>query len=183
MQSYPIAANEHERIKELHQLEVLDTPAEKDFDDIVLLTAKTFAVPVSCISLIDAERQWFKARLGLPVTEVERVHSFCNYTIMQNEILEVNDLATDERFSNFTAVKNDPNLRYYAGVPLTSSRGFNVGTLCIFDVTPRQLTADQKFALQVLSRHTMRILELRMRNRELQHMAEMQNKIISIIGP
>jgi len=180
---YPIPVNEHERLQELYNLQILNTPAEKDFDDIVRLASQACNMPISLISLMDADRQWFKAKHNYNVnSQTPREVAFCNYTIAQDQIFEVTDCDKDERFQDFPLVKEDPNIRYYAGVPLVSANGYNVGTLCVLDTVPRQLTEEQILTLEVLSRHAMSLMELRTKNKQLTHMAETQNKIISIIG-
>lgn len=182
MSLYPVLANESDRIHELQQLDILDSPGEKDFDEIVKLAVQTFQVSTSAISLIDRERQWFKARYGIDHKETLRGHAMCNYTILQDEVMEITDLQADDRFTESPLVYPQDGFRYYAGAPLISSNGLKIGTLCIMDRQPRQLSPDQKHTLLALSKHVMSVIELRQRNNELAHMAEMQNKIISIIG-
>ncbi len=177
-----IQYSESERLKELYHTEVLDTESESDFDDIVRLTSQTFNMPVSLITLIDAERQWVKAKIGAQLCEQSRNEAICNYTIAQDDVLEVCDLSKDHRFSHFPYVTGEPNLRYYAGAPLVTSKGFKIGTLCILDTAPGKLSAEQKAALRVLARHVVTLIELRVRNREMAQLSEMQNKVISIIG-
>ncbi len=180
---YPISSNERERLKQLYKFEILDTPAEKDFDDVVRLATQICNMPFSFINLIDANRQWNKAAYGsIPNSEMSRNNAICNYTIEQDNIFEVKDCNQDERFSHMPYVLGHPNICYYAGIPLTTSTGYKIGTLCICDTVPRNLTTDQQLALEVLSRHVISMLELRVRNKQLQNMAETQNRIISIIG-
>ena len=182
MQLQTVEVNEHERLRELYYTEILDTPSEKDFNDIVQLTAQTFNMPVSLITLIDCDRLWIKAKVGTALCEAKRNEAVCNYTIAQKEIFEVSDLSEDDRFSHFTYVKDGPAYKYYAGAPLVTSKGHKLGSLCVFDVQSRQLTNDQKNALHVLARQVVSLIELRVRNREMTQMSEMQNKVISIIG-
>jgi len=182
MQLNPIETKELERLRELYYTEILDTPSEADFDDIVKLAAQTLNMPVSLITFIDSDRQWIKAKINVSVCETGRNEAICNYTIQQNEVFEVPNLSEDARFSHFPYVKEGPAYKYYAGAPLVTSKGYKLGSLCVLDVESRQLTAGQKAALQVLARHVVSLIELRVRNREMARLSEMQNKVISIIG-
>lgn len=176
------ALSEIERLRELYHAEILDTPAEADFDDIVKLTAQIFNMPVSMITFIDRDRQWIKAKENATVCETSRKESICNYTIEQDEVFEICDLSQDNRFDHLSCVKGAPSYRYYAGAPLITSKGYKLGALCMMDVKTRQLTPNQKLRLQVLARHVISLIELRVRNREMAQLSEMQNKVISIIG-
>jgi signal transduction histidine kinase len=182
MKLHSTTVNEFERLRELYYTEILDTPSEKDFNDIVKLAAQTFNMPVSLITLIDSDRQWIKAKVNSTLCETRRNEAVCNYTIEQNDIFEVLDLSQDIRFNHFPYVKEQPGYKYYAGAPLVTSKGYKLGSLCVLDTQPRQLTPEQKIALQVLARHVISLIELRVRNREMVQLSEMQNKVISIIG-
>ncbi len=182
MLSPSIEVNEFERISELYQTEILDTPSEADFNDIVKLTAQTLNMPVSMISFVDSDRQWIKAKVNSTLCETSRSEAICHYTIKQNEVFEILDLSDDARFSHFSYVKGDPSYKYYAGAPIITSKGYRIGSLCVLDVKKRELTADQKTTLQVLAKHVVSLIELRVRNREMTQLSEMQNKVISIIG-
>ncbi|WP_170971093.1 GAF domain-containing sensor histidine kinase [Ilyomonas limi] len=174
--------SEHERLRELYHTEILDTPSESDFDDIVRLTAQTFNMPVALITFVDSDRVWVKASVDTPICEAKRNEAVCHYTIAQEEVLEVPDLREDTRFRHLSQLQAVSAYRYYAGAPLATSRGYKIGSLCVLDKKPRHLTHDQKAALQVLARHVISLIELRVRNREMAQLSEMQNKIISIIG-
>lgn len=135
--SYPIASDEAARLDELAAYQVLDTAPEQVFDDIVRLAQSLFGVSTSTVSLIDDGRQWFKARAGLDLCETDRDAAFCSYAILQDDVMVVPDALADERFANNPLVTGPPFIRFYAGAPLTTPAGFNIGTLCIFDPKPR----------------------------------------------
>ncbi len=136
-ESFPIPVNEAERQAELLAYKVLDTASERVFDDVVRLTQSLFGVATSTVSLIDDDRQWFKARAGLEVEETERSAAFCGHAILQNAVMVVPDARADGRFAENPLVTGPPHIRFYAGAPLTTPAGLNIGTLCIFDPKPR----------------------------------------------
>lgn len=133
------------RLAALKQYQILDTPAEAVFDDLTNLAAQICETPIALISLVDAERQWFKSKLGLTVTETPRNVAFCNYDIWQKEPLIVEDARKDARFANNALVTGEPYIRFYAGAPLITSDGLALGTLCAIDRIPRQLTKKTNF--------------------------------------
>ena len=135
--SFPIPANEAERLVELLAYKVLDTGSERAFDDVVTLAQSLFGVATSTVSLIDDDRQWFKARAGLGVEETERSAAFCGHAILQDAVMVIPDARADGRFAENPLVTGAPHIRFYAGAPLTTPAGFNIGTLCIFDPKPR----------------------------------------------
>lgn len=196
MISAKIPENEQERMKELYQMVVLDSQYEKEFDEIVQVASRICKVPISMISLIDTNRQWFKAKIGLEATEINRDLAFCAHTILQDDIMLVEDAEKDIRFHDNPLVINDPNIRFYAGVPLVTSKGFKLGSLCVIDNKPRQLNEDQIFALNILSNQVIKLFELRLRNMEiesknaivesqkehLEELSQIQSKIISIVA-
>jgi signal transduction histidine kinase/DNA-binding response OmpR family regulator len=158
--------NEVARLAELKSYDILDTAAEADYDEVVLLASVVCQVPISLISLIDDNRQWFKARVGLEAPETPRELAFCAHAInVPGEILVVEDASKDDRFCDNPLVTSQPNIRFYAGAPLVSSHGHTLGTLCVIDQKPRKLTDDQLRALQVLSRSVVNLMELRRTNR------------------
>lgn len=160
--------DEAARLNALHTYNILDTPQERDFDDLVKLAARICDTPVSLVSLVDRDRQWFKGRYGLNLTETPRNVSFCQYAIRQpSQILEVRDATVDPRFSQSELVRQGPEFRYYAGAPLVCPEGHALGTLCVLDTKPRHLIDSQKDALQILSRQVMAQLELRRKLSEL----------------
>jgi GAF domain-containing protein len=142
--------------------DVLDTLPEAAFDDIAFLASVICETPIAMISLVDASRQWFKARVGIEVEETSREVAFCAHAILQpEEILVVPDALEDPRFATNPLVTDTPGIRFYAGVPLKNPQGLPLGTLCIMDRAPRRLTAEQGRALAALSREVMIHLELR----------------------
>ena len=144
----PIPANDNERLQALRDLLILDTPPEQRFDRIVEFAASEFDVPVALLTLVDGNRQWFKARFGIPICETARDISFCGHAINGTEIFVVPDARVDERFVDNPMVINDPCIRFYAGAPLLMPSGHAVGTLCLIDRRARKL---DKVDLSILS--------------------------------
>ncbi len=138
-----LPANEDARLRSLKNLRILDTPPEDRFDQIVALAARVFDVPISYISMVDMNRQWFKSKHGIDVAETPRDISFCGHAILQNDPLIVPDLASDQRFSSSPLVTGVPFARFYAGMPVAVESGVNVGTLCVLDTKPRSLSDGQ----------------------------------------
>ena len=172
MQPVPIPQNEAERLAALGRYEILDTPNEAEFDDFTRLAAQICGTPVALITLIDAERQWFKSKVGIPMSETPREMAFCTHTIQGRDLLEVSNLSEDHRFHDHPLVANHPSARFYAGAPLITPDGLGLGTLCVLDVVPRSLTPEQRDAIQILSRQVMAQLELRRFNRQLKLVIE-----------
>ena len=175
----PIPDNEARRLESLREYRILDTAAEEAFDDITALAAHICDVPIAMISLVDESRQWFKSKLGLNDGETPRDVAFCAHAILQTEPLIVRDALKDTRFSESDLVKRSPHIRFYAGFPLTTPEGFTLGTLCTIDRKPRQLSAEQKQAMQALSRQVIALLELR---RISAQMAEVLEKVKLLHG-
>ncbi len=157
----PLPKNEPARLKALHDYGILDTAAEAEFDDFTLLAAHICGTPVALISLVDADRQWFKSRLGFDLSETPRGQSFCAHALHQPDVFLVPDAAADDRFAGNPLVTGDPNIRFYAGAPLVTEEGQALGTLCVIDRVPRTLTSEQQAALGALSRQVIARLELR----------------------
>jgi GAF domain-containing protein len=149
------------RLEALRQYQILDTPSEQAYDDFTLLASFICEVPIALISLVDAERQWFKSKVGLEVNETARNISFCGHTILSNETLIVNDALCDKRFADNPLVRFDPSIRFYAGAPLIAPEGHAIGSLCVIDRRPRELSEPQKTALEALARQVVSQLELR----------------------
>jgi hypothetical protein len=165
----PIPADEVQRLQDLYRYQVLDTDPETTFDDLAQLAAQICQTPMAAVSLIDTTRQWLKAKVGLAIEETPRQVAFCAHTIVHGDLLEVPDATQDERFAANSLVVDDPHIRFYAGAPLISPPGHALGTLCVIDVTPRELSAEQKEALRTISRQVVIQLELRL---EMRRMAE-----------
>jgi len=186
----PIPANESERLQELYRLEILDTPYEQEFNELVQLASQLCQVPVSLITLIDHDRVWFKARVGTDLPEADRSIMFCPYAIAgHDDVFVVTDTTADERFFDNPVVANDPHIRFYAGAPLTTEAGYKLGTLCVIDTMPRDLTAGQRETLRVLSHQAVRLFDLRIKNKQLarqqqrlEELARTQTRIISIVS-
>jgi hypothetical protein len=159
--------NEKKRLAVLWQYEVLDTVPEEMFDDLTELAARICEAPIALISLVDEHRQWFKSKVGLPLSETSRDVSFCTHAIGQGGLFIIPDAAKDSRFARNPLVTAEPKIRFYAGAPLVTPDGHALGTLCVIDKVPRQLRPDQQQALSVLARLVITQLELRRHNREL----------------
>jgi GAF domain-containing protein len=141
MQAAPIPADDASRLAALYALLILDTPPEERFDKIAAFAAAEFDVPIVLVTLVDTGRQWFKARIGLPVCETGRDISFCGHAILQPEIMVVPDAREDARFADNPLVTGAPFIRFYAGAPLQLPSGERLGTLCLIDRVPRTLDA------------------------------------------
>ncbi len=157
-----IPADEALRLLALQALRVLDTPPEPLFDDLVALAAQICRVPIALVSLVDRERQWFKAQCGLSATQTSRDVSFCGHALHGRDIFEIPDATQDARFAGNPLVTGEPHIRFYAGAPLIGREGFCYGTLCVIDRQARLLDAAQRDALQRLSRQCVAHLETRL---------------------
>ncbi|WPB77879.1 ATP-binding protein [Archangium violaceum] len=166
---------EEKRLQALRRYDILDTLPESEYDDIVQLAAQLCGVPIALVSLVDRERQWFKANVGLPgVRETERCVSFCTFAIEREHVLIVEDASQDPRFAANPLVAGAPYIRFYAGAPIQSEDGFTLGTLCVIDRQPRVLDEQQRHNLLALKRQVELLLKLRLqvkqteaRNRQL----------------
>lgn len=144
-------ANEASRLESLRALQVLDTDAEERFDRLTRLAQRMFDVPIALVSLVDADRQWFKSAAGLDASETPRDISFCGHAILGDEVFTVADASQDLRFSDNPLVTTEPSIRFYAGCPLKALDGHKLGTLCLIDRKPRQMTDQDLEALQDLA--------------------------------
>ncbi|WP_158213226.1 diguanylate cyclase domain-containing protein [Pigmentiphaga sp. NML080357] len=143
MQAAPLAPDEEQRLSLLQALDLLDTPSEPAFDLITRMTANAIGVPIALVSLIDRDRQWFKSKVGMDISETPREYAFCAHCIVGGERLLVPDATQDERFFDNPLVCGAPGVRFYAGIPLRSIDGLALGSLCVLDTVPRQLSANQ----------------------------------------
>jgi GAF domain-containing protein len=167
--SYPVPANEEERLRTLRSYRILDTKPEERFDDLTELAALICDAPISLISLIDSDRQWFKSRFGLDLRETPRAQAFCTHAIMQPEMFVIPDAAKDERFAQNPFVTGEAHIRFYAGAPLAARDGHLLGTLCVMDRQPHALTDTQRKALEILGRLVIANIELQSDLRELKN--------------
>ncbi|MFV8377948.1 PAS domain S-box protein [Flavobacterium sp. LB3R33] len=178
MKVYPTPENEIERLRVLNEYAILDTISEKEYESITQLASYICNVPIALVSLIDQNRQWFKASVGLDASETSRKDSFCQYTIMNNHVFEVENATEHELFFDNPLVLGDPNIRFYAGAPLLNKNGFVMGSLCVIDTEPKKLNEEQKNALQLLANQVVALLDARKKNLEyLDSQKELQNFI------
>lgn len=178
------------RLRELHRYGVLDSVYEDEFDGVVQLASRICHMPIALISLTDANRQWFKARVGFAAPEIPREFSFCTHAIASGaDLFEVRDAVRDDRFANNPLVTGAEQIGFYAGVPLINKNGFTMGTLCVMDHQPNQLNEEQIFALKILSQQVIKLMDQRLLNNQLEQQKlkahqqmEQQNRILSIIA-
>lgn len=164
--------NEADRLKALYSYAILDSLPESDFDDITRLASRICETSISLISLIDEKRQWFKSTHGLQVSETAKEYAFCAHAILNpKDVMIVPDSLKDERFKNNPLTVGNPNVVFYAGVPLVNSDGYSLGTLCVIDHQPKNLSDSQIEALKVLAKQVMNQLELRRKINELNQTA------------
>ena len=149
------------RVAALEKYAILDSEPEQAFDDLTLLASYICNTPIALISLVDEDRQWFKSKIGLQVCETPRQVAFCSVAIQQPDVMVVPDTLQDERFRDNPLVVSEPRIRFYAGAPLINEDGYALGTLCVIDQRPRQISQEQKEALQALSRLVLAQLEFR----------------------
>ncbi len=178
----PTPSNESSRLAALLRFELLDTPAEAMFDNITALAAQICETPIALISLVDAERQWFKSRQGLDARETPRELAFCAHAINGETLFEVENALLDPRFRDNPLVTGAPDIRFYAGMPLADSEGHNLGTLCVIDRQPRQLSVQQKGALKLLAQQAINLFELRLQTWQQQEQAALHKAILSSVG-
>jgi len=157
----PIPANEPERLAALRRYRVLDSPPERPFDDLAALAAEICRTPVALVTLVDADRQWFKARVGTEMTQTPRDISFTAHAILGRQVMVVADTTLDPRFADNPDAIGGPRFRFYAGAPLITEEGAALGAICVLDFVPRQLLPAQIQALEMLSRHVVWQLDLR----------------------
>jgi PAS domain S-box-containing protein len=157
----PLPSNETDRLKSLRQYNILDSLPEQAFDDLTRLAAQICQTPTALITLVDSDRQWFKSKVGVTASETPRDIAFCAHAILDHSLLIVPDACQDERFVENPLVTSDPKIRFYAGAPLVTPDNFTLGTLCLIDYVPRDLSSQQQESLRILARQVMTQLELR----------------------
>jgi PAS domain S-box-containing protein len=174
--------NEEARLAALQQYNILDTAPEQDYDDFTCLASMICGTPVSLISLIDSDRQWFKSRIGFDQPETTREVSFCARAIHDTSVYIVPDASKHAEFADNPLVTGGPHIRFYAGAPLVTPEGQAIGTLCVIDNKPRELTQEQKDALQSLARQVMAQLELRRSVSKLEKASEEQRRTMEALS-
>ena len=160
MKAPEIPAYEDARLASLNSLHILDTPPEERFDRLTRIASNLFQVPIALVSLVDRDRQWFKSAAGLEAKETSRDISFCGHAILDKDILIVNDALNDDRFADNPLVCGEPEIRFYAGCPLTTTSGHTLGTLCLIDRHPRAFSEPEKIVLRDLAAMVEREIEL-----------------------
>lgn len=160
MNAPALPINEESRLQCLRALNILDTPAEERFDRYTRLVKKMMDVPIALVSLVDDDRLWFKSRVGLDATEASRDISFCGHAILGHDTFVINDALNDTRFADNPLVLSEPNIRFYAGVPLVYSDASALGTLCVIDTQPRELSKEQLEVLEDIAALVTRELEV-----------------------
>ncbi|MEM1393883.1 MAG: PAS domain S-box protein [Cyanobacteria bacterium P01_H01_bin.150] len=156
-----VSQNEASRLKALYEYEILDTAPEQAFDDLVFLTKQVAGTPIALINLVDADRQWFKAQVGLSVSEMPRNVGFGSLCVSLGKTLIIPDTLAHERYATNAVVISEPNIRFYIGIPLIAPQGQVIGTLCALDTVPRSITPEQVHSLEAISRLVMKQLEIR----------------------
>lgn len=167
MKSPTFPNNENERLAVLNSYNILDTAPEKDYDNISELAATICDVPIALITILDRNRNFFKSHFGTPLTETPRDVSFCGHTILEDDIFIVEDAAKDHRFFDNPLI-NEQNISFYAGVPLINHSGHKLGTICVYDLKPRQLNSSQIKALKTLAKQVVNLFELKKNNDHLE---------------
>ncbi|RXF72150.1 PAS domain S-box protein [Arcticibacter tournemirensis] len=178
----PVSPNEKARLKALKSYHILDSLPEKEFDRFTELASLICGTSISLISLIDENRQWFKSKIGIDVSETSRDVAFCRYTILEKAIMEVKDATSDERFKDNPFVTGDPKIRFYAGYPIIDTAGFALGTLCVIDSVPGQLSEGQARALQLLAGEIADAIVERKEKEDQKHFEKLFNLSNDLIG-
>lgn len=179
MKKAPVLEGEEERLRDLLDYQILDTPEEQGFDDITLLASQITGKPIALVSLVDGERQWFKSRVGLNAAETPRDISFCGHAIEGDELFVVEDALSHRDFADNPLVVGAPHVLFYAGAPLCTPSLNRIGTLCVIDNQPGYLSSEQKAALVRLARQVVAQLELRKRARLLEQASSAKSRFIA----
>ncbi|MDO7745094.1 MAG: PAS domain S-box protein, partial [Pedobacter sp.] len=185
MERLPLPANEKDRLKALKSYEILNSLSEHEYDRITALAAIICQTPISLITLVDQQRQWFKSKVGLAIEHTSREIAFCQYTIMDEGLFEVPDADKDHRFKDNPLVTQDPHLKFYAGYPLIDPNGYHLGTLCVIDRKANRLNDQQKEALHLLSQEVMQLITERRLKEELRNFEKLfllSNDLICVAG-
>ncbi|TKB96369.1 PAS domain S-box protein [Pedobacter cryophilus] len=180
-----ILSNEQDRLKALLNYKILDTLPEKEFDRLTTLASAICETNVSLICLLDDHRQWFKSKTGIDISETPKELAFCSYTILGNELMEVEDASKDERFKYNPLVVSDPQIRFYAGYPLIDQLGNALGTICVIDTVPKKLNAHQKQALKLLADFAIELIQERRNSQEFKYfnkLFKLTNDLICVAG-
>ncbi len=172
MRQYPKPDDDQARVRELMSYDILDTPPEELYDELVCIAAQMLDMPIALVSLVDDDRQWFKSRVGLDAEQTSRDVSFCTHALLQDKTLRVPNALEDERFADSPLVVDEPRIRSYYGAPLKNPRGHTLGTLCVIDQRPRVLSDESCELLELLARQVSRALELRRAGLEAREAAE-----------
>jgi len=167
MEPAKLPENENERLRTLYEYSLLDTMPEGVFDDLTKIAAEICDTSISLISLVDRDRQWFKSKVGLDASETHRDMAFCSHAILQEEVFVLEDARNDHRFSDNPLVTGHPDIRFYAGAPIKAENGMALGTLCVIDQEPMELSHSKAEALAALARQVEVGIELRRKNQEL----------------
>ena len=171
MKTATLPADESLRLQDLHSHDLLDTDTEEDYDQLVQLAAHICDCPVSLVTLVDADRQWFKASVGVDVRQTPREQAFCAHTILSEHTMVIPDTRADERFAENPLVTGELNVRFYAGAPILSPDGHKLGSMCVIDHRPRTLTDFQLKSLGMIANQVTKLIELRCRNKMMRERA------------
>ena len=181
MNILPVPDNEKQRLKALRDYNILDSIGEEEFDRLTELASAICGVPIALVSLIDEDRQWFKAKTGLTLDETPRNISFCQHSIMGDSLFQVEDATQDERFKNTPLVTDGLKIRFYAGQPLIDPEGYALGTLCVIDQQPKQLNEIQRRSLEILAREVVAQIVSRKEKNELENFENLFKVSIDMI--
>ncbi|MBS4066910.1 MAG: GAF domain-containing protein [Chitinophagaceae bacterium] len=172
MSTAPIPHNEELRLNDLYSYEILDSSPEEEFNDLVELASLFCRTPISLISLVDRKRQWFKARKGFSKAQTDRSSSFCAHALLGNDVMVIEDAASDIRFAHNPLVTGESRIRFYAGAPIVSPEGYKLGTVCVLDNKPQRFSEIQRKVLELISKQVTKLLELRQKNILIQKKAK-----------
>ena len=172
MYEVPVSRQEEGRLAALKLYDILDTQPEQEFDNLAQFAAEICKTPIAAISFIDEKRVWFKSRIGLKIAEMPRETSFCRFTMLKDDIFEVSDPLSDNRFDKNILVSGEQSIRYYAGIPLINKEGYRIGTLSVMSQYPNKLNEHQKISLKILRSAVMAQLESKREEKEAQFFLE-----------